>query len=78
MSALSPLLEHKRTQREHDEISVIDPCATLAGSKYCTAAVCCRVEKCYPRRENAEVMKLARRKFLHLAAGAAALPAVSQ
>ena len=59
-------------------LSVLTPYATLAGSKYCNAAVCCCVEKCYPRRENGEVMKLPRRKFLHLAAGAAALPAVSQ
>jgi hypothetical protein len=49
----------------------------LAGSKYCAAAICCRVEKCYPR-EKAErgvvAMKLPRRTFLHLAIGAGALP----
>ena len=31
MSALSPLLEHKRSQRGHDEISAIDPTATSAA-----------------------------------------------
>ena len=38
MSALSPLLEHKRTQRGHDEISAIDPERSLAGPESRTAA----------------------------------------
>jgi hypothetical protein len=32
MSALSPLLEHKRTQRGHDEISAIDPQRSFENS----------------------------------------------
>ena len=54
-----------------------DPSATLARLKYCTAAVYCLVKKCYPRAKRLKrgvIMKLPRRKFLHLAAGAAALP----
>src|SRR5262249_8609326 len=30
------------------------PTRTLAWSKYCTAAVCCRVEKCYPSAKAEE------------------------
>ena len=43
---------HGRTASTASE--AYDPKRALAGSKYCAAAICCRVEKCYPREKAEE------------------------
>ncbi len=48
MSALSPLLEHKRTYLRHRRIDANDPPRTYVGSKCRIAAVSCHGVMCYP------------------------------
>jgi hypothetical protein len=49
-----------------------------ASRRFCCGAHLLSVQARIARRRRQESMKLPRRKFLHLAAGAAALPAVSR